>query len=223
MPSAGHSSMPTARTVSYSAASSPGWPHAAIQLAESLTSRELAIGAASRLVIASATAMRPDAGASISASGVRSPIAIASPAIAVEVRQRHGAVGHRHLPRADHLVARAQAADRAVADGDQEALVGDRRVAAARDTRRRCSVDAGRGRAAAARARTRCTSRVHLRRLAEQHVHRHVDRLRCSSCGSSTTQLALLGRHADDGERAALALADRREQRAAISGAIAST
>jgi len=32
------------------------------------------------LVIASPTAMRPDAGASISASGVRSPIAIASPA-----------------------------------------------------------------------------------------------------------------------------------------------
>ena len=32
-----------------------------------------------RLVIASATAIRPDAGPSISASGVRSPIAIASP------------------------------------------------------------------------------------------------------------------------------------------------
>ena len=38
------------------------------------------MAAAAMLVIASPTAMRPDAGASISASGVRSPIAIASPA-----------------------------------------------------------------------------------------------------------------------------------------------
>ena len=80
MPSAGHSSIATARTVSYSAASSPGCPAAAIQLADSLTSRQRAIGAAAMLVIASPTAMRPDAGASINASGVRSPIAIASPA-----------------------------------------------------------------------------------------------------------------------------------------------
>ena len=34
---------------------------------------------AAMLVMASATAIRPDAGASISASGVRSPMAIASP------------------------------------------------------------------------------------------------------------------------------------------------
>ena len=77
--SAGHSSKPTALTVAYSAASSPGSPHAAIQLADSLT-RGSSIGAASRLVIASATAMRPEAGALMAASGVRSPIAIASPA-----------------------------------------------------------------------------------------------------------------------------------------------
>ena len=38
-----------------------------------------AIGAARILVIASATAMRPDAGPSNSARGVRSPIAMASP------------------------------------------------------------------------------------------------------------------------------------------------
>ena len=43
MPSCGHSSMPTARTVSNSAASSPGWPAAAIQLADSLTSPSFAI------------------------------------------------------------------------------------------------------------------------------------------------------------------------------------
>jgi hypothetical protein len=79
MPSAGHSSMPTAFTVSYSAASWPGWPQAAIQLADSLMSEMSAIGAAAMLVIASPTAMRPDAAASITASGVRSPIDMASP------------------------------------------------------------------------------------------------------------------------------------------------
>jgi hypothetical protein len=78
MPSAGHSAMPTARTVSYSAASSPGSPHAAIQLQLSLT-RDKSIGTASRLVIASPTAMRPDAGALMAAIGVRSPMLIASP------------------------------------------------------------------------------------------------------------------------------------------------
>ena len=39
-PSAGHSSSPTARTVAYSAASSPGSPHAAIQFADSRISIE---------------------------------------------------------------------------------------------------------------------------------------------------------------------------------------
>ena len=78
MPSAGQSDMPTARTVSYSAASSPGSPQAAIQLQLSLT-RSSASGAASRLVSASPTAIRPEAGASITASGVRSPMLIASP------------------------------------------------------------------------------------------------------------------------------------------------
>ncbi len=76
--SAGHSSMPTAFTVAYSAASSPASPQAAIQLADIFTLLS-SIGAASILVMASATAIRPDAGASIAASGVRSPMAIASP------------------------------------------------------------------------------------------------------------------------------------------------
>ena len=78
-PSAGHSSMATARTVSKSAWSSPGWPAAAIQLADSFTSSSAAMRALAMFVIASATAMRPEAGASTSASGVRSPIAMASP------------------------------------------------------------------------------------------------------------------------------------------------
>ena len=79
-PIAGQSSIPTAFTVSKSAASSPGCPAAHIQFAESLISPRSRIEpAAAMFVIASPTAMRPDAGPSINASGVRSPIAIASP------------------------------------------------------------------------------------------------------------------------------------------------
>ena len=78
-PSAGHSSIPTAWTVSNSAASSPGWPAAAIQLAESFTPAMDPMRAAATFVSASPTAIRPDAGASSTATGVRSPIAIASP------------------------------------------------------------------------------------------------------------------------------------------------
>ncbi|MNL10335.1 hypothetical protein D3C87_1311320 [compost metagenome] len=81
MPSAGHSSMPTACTVSYSLASSPATPQAAIQLADSLTLPRSLTGAAARFVSASPIAMRPEAGASITASGVRSPMVIASPAL----------------------------------------------------------------------------------------------------------------------------------------------
>jgi hypothetical protein len=69
--------------VSKSEASSPAWPAAHIQLAESLTSAMSAIGAAAMLVIASPTAMRPDAGPSMRAMGVRSPIAMASPRFVV--------------------------------------------------------------------------------------------------------------------------------------------
>ena len=54
-------------------------PQAAIQLADSLT-RGRSMGAASRLVMASATAMRPEAAASSEAKGVRSPMLMASPA-----------------------------------------------------------------------------------------------------------------------------------------------
>ena len=62
------------------AASSPGAPAAAIQLAESFTRASDVTGAAARFVRASPTAMRPEAGPSITATGERSPIAKASPA-----------------------------------------------------------------------------------------------------------------------------------------------
>ena len=79
-PSRGHRSRATAFTVSKSAASSPGEPAAAIQFAESFTCESDATGAAARLVRASPTAIRPEAGPSITAIGVRSPMAKASPA-----------------------------------------------------------------------------------------------------------------------------------------------
>jgi hypothetical protein len=72
--------MPTALTVSYSRASSPFTPHAAIQLADSFSCVRESIGAAAMLVMDSPIAMRPEAGALMTASGVRSPIVIASPA-----------------------------------------------------------------------------------------------------------------------------------------------
>ncbi len=79
MPSAGQSSIPTAFTVSNKAASSPGCPHAAIQLADNTMSLRLSMAAAAILVMASPIAIRPEAGALSNANGVRSPIAIASP------------------------------------------------------------------------------------------------------------------------------------------------
>ena len=79
IPSAGQSSMPTALTVSNNAASSPGCPADAIQLAESFKSLMSLIKLAAILVMDSPMAIRPDAGPSIKASGAFSPIAKASP------------------------------------------------------------------------------------------------------------------------------------------------
>ena len=79
IPSAGHSSIPIAFTESYNFASSPGAPQAAIQFADSFTASKLKMSAAKRLVMASPTAIRAAAGASITANGVLSPIDMASP------------------------------------------------------------------------------------------------------------------------------------------------
>ena len=48
---------------------------------------------------------------------------------ALVVGQRHSAVGHRHLPRADHLVTVREAAHGAVTDGDEKTLGSHRRMA----------------------------------------------------------------------------------------------
>ena len=78
-PSAGAMSMPTARTVSKSFSSSSANPLAAIQLADNLTCDSGPILADTRLVKLSASAIRPEATASSTAKGERSPTAIASP------------------------------------------------------------------------------------------------------------------------------------------------
>ncbi len=94
--------------------------------------------------------------------------------VAREIHERHGDVGDRHLPRPDHRIARAQAADRAIADRDEERLVGDRGKLqhAIRGVLDR---DAGQ---IERRQRARDARHVarHLRRLAEDDVERNVDR-----------------------------------------------
>ena len=79
MPRAGQSSIPTALTASWRPASSPGCPAAAIQLQERRICWIPTRSAAAMLVIASPTAIRAEAAGSSRASGVRSPIATASP------------------------------------------------------------------------------------------------------------------------------------------------
>ena len=50
-------------------------------------------------------------------------------AIGIEAHHGYGAVGHRRLVAADHLVAGGQAADAAIADGNQEVFSGHGRQA----------------------------------------------------------------------------------------------
>ena len=127
---------------------------------------------------------------------------------AEEVGQGDGAIGQRQLPRPDHLVARAQAADGAVADGDEEILRGDGRVREHAQPRfaqiHRLGVQAR-----PTRRRRALRIAMHLRRLAEQHVHRHV----YGTLAIRHPQYqALLGRgDADRSEGTTLARADRLE------------
>ncbi len=90
------------------------------------------MAAPAMLVITSPTAMRAEAAASISASGVRSPISHGFAGYrragyrgfgpARKARQRDGAVGHRHLPWTDHLILHRQATHAAIADRNQKRL-----------------------------------------------------------------------------------------------------
>ncbi len=87
----------------------------------------------------------------------------------------HRGVGHRHLPRPDHLVARDESRDRAVADGDEEGLVRHRGQAQhARDGLAQIDTRGGER-----LLRDSCALDVanHLGRLAQEHRQRHVDGL----------------------------------------------
>ena len=94
---------------------------------------------------------------------------------AVEIGGGHGDIGHRHLPGADHLVARDQSAHAAVADGDEETLVADSR-ALQHPVSHLVQVDVRGIEERMARAQS-LDHAVHLRRLAEQDVQRHVHRV----------------------------------------------
>ncbi len=132
------------------------------------------MAAAAMLVIASPTAMRPDAGASTSASGVRSPMRHRLAAMGVIAHQRDRDIRHRHLPRTDHLVARREAADGAIADADEECLVRD----AGQPQHPMRGILHVEFRPPERRQRGVPATHVarHPRWLAQQHFERHVDR-----------------------------------------------
>ena len=126
----------------------------------------------------------------------------------VETGGSHGAVSHRHLPGADHLITSHQASDAAVANGDQKAFAGHGRV----------MQHAGHGlvdgQAAGieiiAQFRFTTGRTMHARRLAQQHVERHVHRL-VAEMAVGHGQVRLGNGLADHGKGAALALADSLE------------
>ena len=89
------------------------------------------------------------------------------------VRERDRNVAHRHLPGPHHLIAADQAADGAVADRDQECFVGHR-WEAQHSICRLAQVDALQIESVRLRRDAAHIAR-HARRLAEQHLERHVD------------------------------------------------
>ena len=129
-------------------------------------------------------------------------------AVALEATGGDGRVGHRNLPGSHHRVAHAQAADGAVSDRDQERL-----VAHARELQ-----DASRGLAdldLVAVQGQRCERQPldvssHLRRLAEKYLQGQVDG-QVAEVGVRDRQCPLLAGLAQQGERAALAIAERLE------------
>ncbi len=132
--------------------------------------------------------------------------------LAVVAVQRGGGDGHvgdRLLPWADHRIARDHAGDGAVADGDEETLVGHGRQAqhAVSGLRR---VDAVEIEGWTVEG-TMLDVAQHLRRLAEQHVHRQVDR-GVVEMGVAHDQALLGGGGADHREGRTLTLTDALEQ-----------
>ncbi len=126
----------------------------------------------------------------------------------VEAGGGDGHVGHRDLPRADHLVTGHEAGDGAVADGDQEALARDGRVM--QDALDAIGDVEGRRIEIVAQLVFTYYRTVHARGFAQQHFQRHVHRA-VAEVAVGDRQLRFGGRFADHGERATLTFADRLE------------
>ena len=90
------------------------------------------------------------------------------------VGQRHGHVGHRHLPGAHHLVAMGQAAYGAIANGDEKTFARHRGVRQylPDGVIERCVVHAKR----CGFVQNSLHIALHFGRLAQQHVHGHIHR-----------------------------------------------
>ena len=212
----GQSSRATACTVSKSAASSPGEPAAAIQLAESLTRPERSIGAAARLVSASPTAMRPEAGASITAIGVALADGERLAGVAVE-GERVSSRSRRRAPATDRPSGRGSERPPTVRSPIVirkvlSATVGwssTRRTASARSMP---SAENGRR-----SGRARFTSRV-IRGGLPRRAGGPCRPACCGRAGPAPRGAGRRWRAPTHGERAALALAERAEQVEAVRG-----
>ena len=120
----------------------------------------------------------------------------------------HRAVGHRHLPGADHLIAVHQAGHRPVADGDQE-ILGGHRGQAHDPLDGVLEFDALGGERLALEIFP-VVGALHFRRLAEQQVHGQVHR-RVAEVVVGHFQVFRFGGLAEHRERRTLALAQRLE------------
>ena len=130
----------------------------------------------------------------------------------LEAGRGHGDIGHRHLPGADHLLTGYEAGHRTVADGDEELL--------GRHRRQTQHARGGIGQRNALGIEGRLHQRLarkaalHLRRLAEQHLHGHVHRI-VAELRVGHGQVTHLGRFTEHGKQRPLTLADGLEQRQA--------
>ena len=206
-PSGMQNSSATARTVSYSAASSPGSPAAAIQFADSLTSARAADAGGGdvrdRFADRHATGRRAHRSA-------RAACARPSPSPRRRSRRSRAASRRRRQP----APARTRPSDRARTARrpcDRRSSRGtscrQRRATAARDT-------------AASRTLTSCRSSrgsVRRTRVTSRDILGGLPRITSSGtstgelrkCASSTTSVPFASRMSDDRKRAALAFADR--------------
>ena len=135
--------------------------------------------------------------------------------VAVEAGGGHRAVGHRDLPRADHLVAGDHTGHGAVADGHEEGFLGHRRQV--QNTVYRISKGNRLAIQRAALGFQGLHIAGHFRRFAEQNVQRQVDRL-IVKVAVAQAQVLLRGSFADNGIRRAFAATQFVEQRQLLRG-----